>query len=66
MKCFNYSKSEYEYICEQAMLNKDYQKLLQMEIWEYSRIKMADELHISTDTLDKMIANLKKKIKKIL
>ena len=66
MKCFNFSKPEYDYICEQAMLNKDYKKLLQMEIWDYSRPKMADELHVSVDTLDKMIAKLKKKIKKIL
>lgn len=37
-----------------------------MEIKDYSRVKMAQELNVSTDTLDKMIANLKKKIKKIL
>ena len=66
MKCFNFSKTEYNYICEEAMLNDDYKRLLDMEIKEYTRIKMADELNISTDTLDKMIAKLKKKIKKIL
>ena len=66
MKCFNFSRTDYKYICEEAMLNEDYQKLLEMEIKDYSRPKMADELHISIDTLDKMIAKLKKKIKKIL
>ena len=66
MRCFNFSKTEYEYICEEAMLNDDYKKLLEMEIKDYSRVKMADKLNVSIDTLDKMIANLKKKIKKIL
>lgn len=66
MKCFNFSKTEYNYICEEAMLNDDYKKLLEMEIREYSRVKMALELSVSIDTLDKMIATLKKKIKKIL
>ena len=37
-----------------------------MEIKDYSRVKMAKDLCISTDTLDKMIAKLKEKIKKIL
>ena len=66
MRCFNFSKTDYEYICEEAMLNEEYQKLLEMEIREYSRVKMADELHVSVDTLDKMVAKLKKKIKNIL
>lgn len=66
MKCFNFTKKEYEYICEEAMLNDEYKKLLEMEIKDYLRPKMADELGVSIDTLDKMIATLKKKIKKIL
>ena len=66
MKCFNFTKTEYEYICEECMLNDDYKELLKMEIKDYSRPKMADESKVSVDTLDKMIANLKKKIKKIL
>lgn len=66
MKFFNYTRTEYQYICDECMLNEDYKKLLKMEILEYSRPKMADELNISIDTLDDMIAKLKKKIKKIL
>ena len=66
MKCFNFTKTEYEYICEECMLNDDYKELLKMEIKDYSRVKMSQELNVSTDTLDKMIANLKKKIKRIL
>lgn len=66
MKCFNYTRTEFQYICDECMLNEDYIKLLEMEIRDYSRPKMADELGVSIDTLDKMIANLKKKIKKII
>ena len=66
MQFFEFSKTEYEYLCEECMLNDDYKKLLWMEIKEYSRIKMADELMVSTDTLDRMIAKLKRKIKKVL
>ena len=66
MKCFNFTKTEFEYICEECMLNEEYKKLLEMEIKDYLCPKMADELGVSIDTLDKMIATLKKKIKKIL
>ena len=66
MKCFNFSKTEYEYICNEAMLNDEYKKLLEMEIKDYSRTKMAMQLGVSESTLDVMIAKLKKKIKKIL
>lgn len=66
MQFFEITKTEYEYLCEECMLNDDYKKILWMEIKDYSRPKMADELNISIDTLDKMIAKLKKKIKKIL
>lgn len=66
MKFFNFTKTEYDYICEEGMLNKDYKKLLQMEIWDYSRTQMAEELNCSIDKVDDMIASLKKKIKKIL
>lgn len=66
MNFFEFTKTDYEYICEECMLNDEYKKLLEMEIKGYLRPKMAEELHISIDTLDKMVAKLKKKIKKIL
>ena len=63
---FEFTKTEYEYICNECMLNDDYKRLLEMKIKGYSRVKMSMELNISEGTLDKMIQNLKKKIKKIL
>ena len=63
---FEFTRTEYEEICKECMLNEEYKKLFEMKIKGYSRIKMADEIGVSTDTLDKMIAKLKKKIKKII
>lgn len=63
---FEFTKTEYEYICKECMLNEEYQKLLEMKIKGYSRAKMSIELSISESTLDIMIQKLKKKIKKIL
>lgn len=63
---FDFSKTEYLKIVDEAMLNDEYCKLLEMEIKNYSRTKMAMELNISEATLDVMIKKLKKKIKKIL
>ena len=66
MNFFEFTKTDYEYICEECMLNDEYRELLKMEIQDYTRIQMANKLGISVDTLDKMVAKLKKKIKKIL
>jgi len=66
MNFFLFTKKDYDYLVEQCMLDKDYSKLLEMEIKGYSRTKMAMELLVSESKLDTMIKNLKKKIKKIL
>ncbi len=63
---FELSKTDYLKICEEAMLNEEYCKLLEMKIKGYSRTKMAMELNVSEPTLDIMIRKLKKKINKIL
>lgn len=63
---FEFTKSDYEHIVEECMLDEEYAKLLEMKIRNYSRTKMALELNVSTGVLDKMIEKLKKKIKKII
>ena len=63
---FEFTKTEYEQICEECMLNDDYKKLLEMKIKGYTRVKMALELNVSESALDVMIKKLKKKIIKIL
>lgn len=63
---FEFTKVEYLKICEEAMLNEEYCKLLEMKIKGYTRTKMALELGVSESTLDVMIKKLKKKITKII
>jgi transcriptional regulator len=63
---FEFTKQEYLKICDEAMLNDEYCKLLEMKIKGYTRVKMALELGVSEPTLDIMIKKLKKKITKIL
>ena len=63
---FEFTKTEYEEICQECMLNDEYRKLFEMKIKGYTRTKMALELGISEATLDVMIKKLKKKIKKII
>lgn len=63
---FELTKTDYEKICEECMLNEEYCKLLEMKIKGYTRTKMALELNVSESTLDVMIKKLKKKIRKIL
>ena len=63
---FEFTKTEFEHICEECMLNDEYKRLLEMKIKGYTRTKMAIELNISEATLDIMIRKLKKKIKKII
>lgn len=66
MKFFEFTKSDYDYIVQEAMLNEEYQKLLEYEIKGYSIVKMAELLNVSESNLNVMIKKLKKKIKKIL
>lgn len=63
---FEFTKSDYIKICEEAMLNDEYCKLLEMKIKGYTRTKMAMELGVSESTLDVMVRKLKKKVKKII
>lgn len=63
---FEFTRTEYEHICQECMLNEEYKKLFEMKIKGYSRVKMAMELNVSESTLDVMIKKLKKKIKRII
>jgi DNA-binding NarL/FixJ family response regulator len=66
MKYFEFTRTDYEYIVKEAMLDEEYAKLLEFKIKGYSRVKIAMELNISEYTVDKMLQKLKKKITKIL
>lgn len=66
MKYFEFTKSDYDYIVKEAMLNEDYAKLLELKIKGYSRTKISIEMKYSIDNIDKMVQKLTKKITKIL
>ena len=63
---FEFTKTDYDYLVKECMLDEEYQKLLECKIKGYSRTKMAIELNVSEATIDKMIQKLKKKIMKVL
>ena len=63
---FEFTKTDFDYIVKECMLDEEYQKLLEYKIKGYSIIKMAQLLNVSEATVSVMIAKLKKKIKKIL
>lgn len=66
MKFFEFTKTDYDYIVKECMLDDEYAKLLEYKIKGYSRTKMAMKLNVSESALDVMIQKLKKKIRKIL
>ena len=66
MSFFEFTKTDYDYIVNECMLDDEYKKLLEYKIKGYSRVKIAMELNVSEYTVDKMTQKLKKKIRKIL
>lgn len=66
MKFIELTKTDYNKIVDECMLDEEYQKLLEYKIKGYSRIKISMLLHVSEYTVDKMIQKLKKKITKIV
>ena len=63
---FEFTKTDYDYIVKECMLDEEYQKLLEYKIKGYSIVKMSQLLNVSEATISVMISKLKKKIKKII
>lgn len=63
---FEFTKTDFDYITKECMLDETYTKLLEYKIKGYSIIKIAELLHVSEATVSVMISKLKKKIIKIL
>ena len=66
MSFFEFTKTDYDYIVEECMLDEEYKKLLEYKIKGYSIVKMAQLLGVSEATVSVMINKLKKKIRKII
>ena len=63
---FEFTKTDYDFIVKECMLDEEYQKLLEYKIKGYSIVKMAELLNVSEATVSLMVSKLKKKIKRIL
>ena len=66
MKFFDFTKSDYDYIVKECMLDEEYQKLLEYKIKGYSIVKMSQLLGVSEATISIMVKKLKKKIRRII
>ena len=66
MNFFEFTRTDYETIIKECMLDEEYQKLLEYKIKGYSIIKMAQLLGVSEATISIMVKKLKKKIRKII
>jgi DNA-directed RNA polymerase specialized sigma subunit len=61
----NLNKSQYEYLCEELLLNDLEKKILLMRIQDKSLIQMSMENSISTAKVSRIIKKIKNKISKI-
>lgn len=66
MKFFEFTKTDYNKIVDECMLDEEYQRLLEYKIKGYSIAKMARLLGTSEATISVMVSKLKKKIKRII
>ena len=63
---FEFTKEEFEDICNKAMLNNELTKIFEMKIKDYSITKIALEMNMSESTVNRRIKKLKRKIMKVL
>ena len=63
---FEFTKEEFEIICQKAMLNEELTKIFEMRIKNCSITKIAMDLNMSESTVNRRIKQLKKKIMKVL
>lgn len=63
---FEFTKEEFEEICNKAMLNNELTKIFEMKIKDYSITKIALEMNMSESTVNRRIKQLKRKIMKVI
>lgn len=63
---FEFTKEEFEKICNKAMLNNELTKIFEMKIKDYSITKIALEMNMSESTVNRRIKQLKRKIMKVI
>lgn len=63
---FEFTKEEFEDICNKAMLNEELKQVFEMKIKGYSIVQIAIALNMSESTVNRRIKQLKKKIMKVI
>ena len=63
---FEFTKEEFDSICEKAMLSDELIKIFEMKIKDYSITKIAMELNMSESSVNRRVKELKRRIMKVL
>ena len=63
MNFFLFTKKDYDYFCEEGMLDDEFKLLLEYKIKGYSIVQIAELLHWSTAKVSVKVKELKDKIK---
>lgn len=63
---FDFSKTEYMHICEEAMLSDIDKKILECKIKGMSYIQIGEACNMSPDNIKKRMSKIKKRILKII
>ena len=63
---FDFTRDEYDYLRNKAMLNEELTLIFEMKIKGRSNVEIADKLNISERTLSRRINKLKNKIRRVL
>lgn len=66
MKFFEFNEDDYNYFVKKCMLKEEFALLLKLKIMDYSRIEIARKMGYSPENIDKMVAKLRRKIKRAL
>lgn len=66
MNFHEFTKQQFEEICEEAMLDDDLKKIFELKIKGYYNYQIASELNLSDKTINRRIKLLKKKIRQVL
>lgn len=66
MKLHEFTKQQFEEICEKAMLNDELKKIFELKIKGYYNYQIASELNMSDKTIERRLKLLKKKIRQVL
>lgn len=62
---YDFTRTEYEYLCKEAMLRPIDQKILECKIQQMTYIQIGNTVGMCPDTVNKRLAKIRNKIIKI-